>query len=162
MLCVIIVKMRFRGHLEESHDGDLHWLLLCVLLVRHGAEAVARWVTVPTLRSVRRVSSCWCPPPGSCILHYCHLSTSASSTQPHLARPGLKQPLIHLHPGGNMMTHTLPFFLRVSTKYVCKLYVNCRYYSLRFKPLDWNQTRTRKSLGQEYSNGEKLVDYWME
>ena len=48
--------------------------------------------------------------PGSCILHYCHLSTSAS-TQPHLARPGRKQPLIHLHPGGNMMTRTLPFLL---------------------------------------------------
>ena len=104
------------------------------------------------IRRVRRVSSCWCPPPGSCILHYCHLSTSASSTQPHLARPGLKQPLIHLHPGGNMMTHTLPFFLRVSTSPQC-MYVDCTYYSLRFKPLDWNQTR--KSLGQECTATEK-------
>ena len=158
MLCVIIVKMRFREHLEECPDGDLHWLLLCVLLVRHGAEAVARWVTVPTLRSGE-----WgeCPPAGVRLLAPVSFITATSAHPP--AAPSLTWPgqgsssPWFIYTQGEIWWHTHCHF---SWEYPQCMYVNCRYYSLRFKPLDWNQTR--KSLGQEYSNGEKLVDYWME
>ena len=143
MLCVIIVKMRIRG----TSRGVSRWWLTLTPPLRTPRPTWCRSCGAVSdcpdteIRRVRRVSSCWCPPPGSCILHYCHLSTSASSTQPHLARPGLKQPLIHLHPGGNMMTHSaiLADSIHIYLYNVCM--------SLRFKPLHWFETR--KSLGQK-------------
>ena len=126
-------------HLEECPDGDLHWLLLCVLLVRHGAEAVARWVTVPTLRSGE-----WgeCPPAGVRLLAPVSFITATSAHPP--AAPSLTWPgqgsssPWFIYTQGEIWWHTHCHF---SWEYPQCMYVDCRYYSLRFKPLHWIETK---------------------
>ena len=162
MLCVIIVKMRFRGtYRGESRYSDLHWLLLCVLLVRHGAEAVARWVTVPTLRSGE-----WgeCPPAGVRLLAPVSFITATSAHPP--AAPSLTWPgqgsssPWFIYTQGEIWRHTHCHF---SWEYPhlhneCMSIVDITVWESNH----WFETKPESHWDKSTANGDKLVDYWRE
>ena len=152
--CVLSLSKWDSGeHIEESPDSDLHWLLLCVLLVRHGAEAVARWVTVPTLRSGE-----WgeCPPAGVRLLAPVSFITATSAHPP--AAPSLTWPgqgsssPWFIYTQGEIWWHTLPFLLIVSTS-ISTMYVWVwdSNHCTGLKP---------ESHWGKRENGEKLVNVW--